>query len=77
MSFEHELEVYNAHLIELLRNEGKFVVICGDEIAGSFDTYDDALEAGSTRFGPVPFFVRKIQRAEPVHYFSRDLPCRP
>jgi hypothetical protein len=75
MSFERELEIYNANLMDLLANEGQFVVIRGEEIAGAFATYDAALEAGYTRYGPVPFLVRKIQRAEPVHYFSRDLPC--
>jgi hypothetical protein len=74
-AFEKELEVYNSHLIDLLSQEGKFVVIRGEEILGAFDTYDAALEAGYDRFGPVPFLVKKIQRVEPVHYFSRDLPC--
>jgi hypothetical protein len=75
MSFERELEIYNEHLIELLASEGKFVVIRGEEILGAFDTYEAALEAGYGRYGPVPFLVRKIQRSEPVHYFSRDIKC--
>jgi len=54
--------------------DGELLVIRGGEIAGVFDTYDDALEAGYGQFGPVPFLVKKIQRLEPVHYFSRDLP---
>jgi hypothetical protein len=76
MAFEKELEVYSEHLIDLLDHEGKFVVIRGEEIAGSFDTYEVALEAGYERYGPVPFLVKKIYHVEPVHYFSRDLPCR-
>jgi hypothetical protein len=75
MSFEREIETYSNNLMDLLSNEGKFVVIRGDEIAGAFDTYDSALEAGYDRYGPVTFFVKKIQRVEPVNYFSRDLKC--
>lgn len=80
MALEHESQVYRLHLIDLLGvnnvNEGKYTVIHGDEIAGAFDTYDAALEAGYNRYGPVSFLVKKIQSVETVHYFSRDLPCR-
>ena len=75
MTLEHELSVFNAHLIDLLAHEGRFVVVKGDEISGPFDTYEAALEDGYERFGPVPFLVKKIHKVEPVHYFSRDLPC--
>jgi hypothetical protein len=79
MALERELAVYNEHLKDLLpASEGKFVVVCGETMAeGSFDTYEDALEAGYTKFGVVPFLVKKITRLEPIHYFSRDLPQCP
>ena len=49
MALERELSVYNANLIDLLPNEGKFVVIHGEDIEGTaFDTYDDA-EASAIR----------------------------
>jgi hypothetical protein len=77
MPLEKELSVYDAHLIELLVNEGKYVVICGDEINGVFDTYDEALSVGYDKYGLTPFLAKQIHRAEPIHYFSRDLPaCR-
>src|SRR5262249_54077022 len=77
MALEKELAVYNEHLIDLLANEGKYVLIKQEEIDGPFETYEDALEAGYSKYGLVPFLVKRIQRVEPIYYFSRDLPpCR-
>jgi hypothetical protein len=77
MALEKELSVYNANLIELLANEGKYVVICGDEINGVFESYDEALSVGYEKYGLTPFLAKQINRVEPIHYFSRDLPaCR-
>jgi hypothetical protein len=70
------LETYNRKLPELLTNEGKFVLIHGEEVASVWDTYEDALRAGYAKVGLGPFMVKKIQSAEPVLQFSRDLkPC--
>ena len=77
MSLERELATYHEHMLELLSSEGKFVLIRGDEIAGRYDSYEKALEAGYERYGLDPFLVKKIQRSEPLHYFSRDLPRCP
>ena len=78
MALEHELGVFRAHLMDLLGeddvNEGKYVVIKGDEILpAAYDDYSAALAAGYDRFGPVAFLVKKVQRVEPVLYFTRDL----
>jgi hypothetical protein len=74
--FDRELEVYQENLMELLADEGKYVVIRLEEILGPFTTYEEALESGYDRFGVTPFLVKKVHRpeAEPIHYFSRDLP---
>lgn len=74
MALEKELAVYDANLIDLLDNEGKYVVIHDETIDGPFDTYEDVLQAGYDRFGLVPFLVKQIQKVEPIHYFSRDFP---
>jgi len=74
MAFEQELATYHAHLIDLLADEGKFILVKGEEIAGPWESYEDALQVGYERFGLVPFLVKKIQRVEPIQYFSRDLP---
>jgi hypothetical protein len=76
MDFTRELGTFQVNLMELLEHEGAFVVIKGEDIKGPFDTYDDALTGGYEAFGPVPFLIKQVHRpeAEPVHYFSRDLP---
>lgn len=76
MDFDQELKTYQENLMDLVANEGAFVVIRGETIAGAFDTYEDTLREGYERFGVVPFLVKQIHRpeAEPIHYFSRDLP---
>jgi len=48
-------------LPRLLSEEGKFVVIRGQEVAGTWGTYEDALQAAYERFGLTPFLVKKIQ----------------
>jgi hypothetical protein len=77
VALDHELQVYRLHLIDMLGvndiNEGRFVVIKGDEILGKFERYEDALQAGYDRYGLVPFLVRKIERNESVLYFSRPI----
>ncbi len=68
-----ELATYEQHKNELVStNEGKFVLIHGDEIAGVWDTYKDALAAGYKQFGMEPFLVKQIQGIERVLFFTRD-----
>ncbi len=77
MVFERELETYNAHRDELLRHEGEFVVIRGDRVAGTWQTYEDALKAGYAEFKLDPFMVKQILAVEPVHYVTRGTPACP
>lgn len=75
MALEIEKATYWSKLDELLpAAEGKYVVIRGDQVAGVADSYDDALALGYDRFGPGPWLAKKVARAEPIHYFTRDLP---
>ena len=77
MALDQELQFYRLHLIDMLGvndvNEGKYTVIKGTDVQGPFDFYEDALEAGYSRYGLVPFLVKKIERNESVLYFSRPL----
>lgn len=77
MALENELQYYRLHLIDMLGvndvNEGKFAVIKGNDFQGAFDTYEEALEVGYTRYGLVPFLVKKIEKCESVLYFSRPI----
>ena len=73
MALEKELATFQRELPNLLAEEGKFVVIFGDELVGTYTSYEDALKVGYEKFGLKPFLVKKIQALEQVHYFSRDL----
>ncbi len=78
MALEKELATYHRRLEELLPYEGKFVLVHGDEIVGIWEAYGDALQAGYEQVGLGPFLVQRIESAETVHYFNRDVPlCRP
>ena len=56
-----ELATYQRELPRLLAEQGRFVLIKGDQVAGVFDIEDDALEAGYDWFGlDTPFFVKQI-----------------
>ncbi len=77
MALEQENETYNNELAVLLGNEGKFVLIKGDEVVGIFDTYEAALTAGYGRFGLDSFLVRQIQQIQQIQFISRFIdPCR-
>ena len=77
MALEHEQCVYQTHLLTLLGpkdvNEGKYAVVNGDDVIGPFEDYDAALDAAYSRFGLGGFLVKKIERNEQIHYFSRPL----
>lgn len=68
-----EIATYKRHLPELLGQQGRFVLVKGAEIAGIFDSYQDALTAGYQRFKLDSFLVKQITAVERMPYFSRDL----
>ena len=63
--FESERATHDANIDALLAHEGKFVVIKGQTIAGVRQTYDQIVELGYERFGPVPFLVKRIRNQPP------------
>ena len=74
MALEKELATYQAKLPELKQNEGKFVLIHGEEVCDIyFTTYEDALQVGYKRYGLKPFLVKQIQTIEPIFYFTRPM----
>lgn len=76
MSLEKELHTYAEKLPVLLAEEGRFVLICGDDVIGTFAAYEDALAAGYEKAGIAPFLVKRITALEQAHFFSRPLePC--
>lgn len=77
-SLRIEIETYNRALEQLLPAQaGKFVLIKGDEVVDTFDTYEDALKCGYGKFGLQQFFVKEIAPPEQLAYFTRDFTeCR-
>ncbi len=55
-----EIDTYICHLPELLQQQGKFALIKGAEVVGTFDSYRDAVTAGYQRFKLEPFLVKRI-----------------
>ncbi|MBM0105861.1 hypothetical protein JM946_14065 [Steroidobacter sp. S1-65] len=68
---EQEIATYNRRLPELLAQQGKFVLIKGDDLGGTFDSYQDALTAGYQRYKLNSFLVKRITAVERVVYLSR------
>ena len=74
MALERELETYKKKLHELECEEGKFVLIQGNDIVGIYIAYEDALNAGYTKFGAeTPFLVKQIQSIENIQLISRTI----
>jgi hypothetical protein len=58
---KQEIETFNRHLKELQAHSlGKYVLIKGDAIVGTYVAIEDALSAGYTNFKDEPFLVREI-----------------
>ncbi|MFL5244531.1 MAG: hypothetical protein ACJ8FY_20720 [Gemmataceae bacterium] len=73
MALEEELTTYRREQDKLLAHEGKFVLIHSNDIAGYWDTYEDALQAGYSRYKLQPFLVKRIEAVEGVQFFTRDV----
>lgn len=74
MALEKELATYHRQLPALLSaGAGKYVLIHGEEVAGVYDTYQDAINEGYTRFRLDPFLVKQVAVTEQVQYITRDL----
>ena len=77
MALETELAAYQRELPNLLSQQGRFAVFFGERFLGAYDTYHDALQVGYDAAELQPFMVKKIERFEQVHTFTRDLKlCR-
>ena len=61
MALEEEQATYRARLAELLADEGKFVLIHGADIVGTYSTSQEAMREGYERFKLEPFLVRRIE----------------
>lgn len=77
MALEKEIATYEANLETLKVQEGKFVLINGDQIVDVFASYEDAIKEGYQKFGLTPFLVRQIRAIQNVHFITRFVEPRP
>ena len=69
-----ELETYEREKAKLVaESEGKYALIHGNEVAGVWDTYLDALKAGYEKYSLNPFLVKQIESVDRVYFFTRDI----
>jgi hypothetical protein len=63
-----EWQTYKREMPRLLAEgqEGRFVLIKGDEVIGIWDTWQEAARTGRARFGMVPIMVHEIQAHERI-----------
>jgi len=64
---ETELRHYALLKEQLLKhNEGKFALIIGEDLLGTFDTSEAAYAHGVGQRGNVPMLIKRITKEEPV-----------
>lgn len=73
MALEQELATFERELPRLLDRAGKFVLIKGEDVVSTWETYRDAIQEGYRLFLLEPFLVKKIQAHEVPHLFTRDI----
>jgi hypothetical protein len=56
----------------LKTDEGKFALIHGDALEGTFYDFRDALAEGYRKFKEAPFMVRKVERFREILNFSNN-----
>jgi hypothetical protein len=65
MALETELQYFQSIKAELLQHhEGKYALIIGNELIGTFDHRDEAYKAGLEKRGNVPMLIKHIVREE-------------
>jgi hypothetical protein len=72
MALEQEYEAFKRKLPDLLRTlKGKFVLIHGIDVDGSWEDEDAAYTAGCQKYGMDPFLVMLVvEQEEPVRLFQ-------
>jgi hypothetical protein len=57
----------------ILDHAGKHVLIRDVEVVGFYESRDEALTAGYSRFGVCPLFVKQVGSSEAVHHIPNIL----
>lgn len=75
IDLETELRYFNEHRPELLENApGKFALVKGDALIGTFDSETEAIRHGYQTLGNVGFLVKQVTEADiPLSFTSFNL----
>jgi hypothetical protein len=75
VTLQPELEVFERHRFELLeRAAGKYVLVKGPDIIGTFETEVEAIREGYQRYGNDAFLVKHVLEADvPLNFASFHL----
>jgi hypothetical protein len=74
LTLKREQAVFDANLSSWLSDhEGEYVLIKGEIVDGFYESRDDALVAGYSRFGIGPLFVKQVLATEPVYNIPNAL----
>lgn len=67
---KEELAFFEGHREQLLKEHlGKFALIKGAELIGTFDTDENAYTEGVGKFGIEPFLIHRIEEKDPIAEF--------
>ena len=66
-----ELATYEREKTRLLAEaRGKFVLIKGDDVIGTYDTQIGAIHAGRRRYGGVLLLVKQVVDVDPIYTYA-------
>ena len=64
-ALETERKYLDSHKEELLHQfGGKVLVICGEQVTGAFDTFEEALQGAATQHGLKSVLIRRPSEAQ-------------
>ena len=65
MELEKEIAYYQSIKEDLLStSEGKYVLVVGEELIGTYDSSAHAYKVGVERFGNVPMLIKQVLQVE-------------
>jgi len=71
IDLQTELKFFEQHRLELFReNPGKYALVKGTQLLGTFESELDAVGAGFRTIGNEPFLVKQIVEADVPLVFS-------
>ena len=74
-SLDSEFQFYKQNKHDLLaKYEGKYVVIVGESVVGSYDSYQEAVTITAKTHKPETFFVQLVTAEDEVAILSRVVP---